>query len=220
MDHDGQHACIMTIIGRLSDGLELCTSMESWAESPKGRQYHQKGRELIQRLDNQSPKVKHLTSEPYYFTYLIENGVVYLTLCSSQYPKKLAMAFLTEIAKEFEHQYGPAVSRANRPFEFIKFDTFMQKTKKLYLDSKSQRNLNQVTQDLLHVQKIMSESLDVMLSRGEILSSVSRKSDDLLHKSSIFQTRATELNANTFLKKYGLILGLILFISLFLYFWW
>lgn len=220
MEGEGQqHACVMTLIGRLSDGLELCTSMESWGESPKGRQYHQKAQEIFSKLTSHSPTQMHLESPPYYFSYLVEAGVIYMTLCSSHYPKRLASAFLAEVAKEFDLQYGAAVPRATRPYEFIKFDTFIQKTKRLYADSKSQRNLDHVTQELLQVQKIMSESLDVMLNRGEILSSVSRKSDDLLHKSSIFQTKAVELNANTFLKKYGLIVGILAFFSLLFYLW-
>jgi vesicle transport protein SEC22 len=215
-----QHACLITLIGRQSDGLELCTSMESWGETPKGREYHQKGRKLLTKLSTLPPQKRVIEDPPYYYCCVAENGVIYLTLCSLQYPKRMAVAFLIEIAKEFDLHYGTSVPRANRPYEFIKFDTFIQKTKKMYHDCQPHRNLNNVTQELIQVQKIMSESLDAMLSRGEILSSVSRKSDDLLHKSSLFQTKAKELNLNMFLRKYGLIVALILTFSLVFYVWW
>ena len=40
------------------------------------------------------------------------------------------------------------VDTVTRPYAFIKFDTFIQKTKKLYQDSRSQRNLAMLNDDL------------------------------------------------------------------------
>jgi hypothetical protein len=49
--------------------------------------------------------------------------VCYLTLCDASYPKKLAHAFIDEIKKEFDIQYGAEVRAASRPYAFIKFGT-------------------------------------------------------------------------------------------------
>lgn len=130
--------------------------------------------------------------------YDIENDVCYLTLCDASYPKKLAHAFLEEIKKEFDIQYGAEVRAATRPYAFIKFgtshrdswidlvgvaklmalthssyptDTFIQKTKKLYLDTKSERNLDRVAKELSEVQQVMTRNIQEILSRGHKIDS-------------------------------------------------
>lgn len=36
------------------------------------------------------------------YSYMIDNGICYLTLTDKSYPKRLAFLFLEEISKEFE----------------------------------------------------------------------------------------------------------------------
>lgn len=54
--------------------------------------------------------------------------------------------------------------------EFFKSETFLLKTKKSYLDTRSHRNLNQLNEDLHDVQRIMLQNIDDILQRGEQLS--------------------------------------------------
>jgi vesicle transport protein SEC22 len=204
----------LTLIARLGDGLALCASMENGNETPVMRKYNQRGKDIFAKLSSSSPRQMHLDCPPYYFSYLISEGVVYLTLCQQRYPKRLAVAFLAELAKEFDVQYGAYVGAASRPYEFIRFDTFIQKTKKLYADTESQRNLDRVADDLVQVQRIMSKSLDEVLSRGERLDSVTRKSDRLAADSKRFERLAKNINRTSFLKKYGIAIGALLFIAL------
>lgn len=42
----------------------------------------------------------------YYFHYVIEAGVVYLTLAEKGYPKRLAFQYLTELHREFDRIHG------------------------------------------------------------------------------------------------------------------
>jgi len=51
-------------------------------------------------------------------------------------------------------------------------DTFIQKTKKLYLDTRSQRNMSKVSEDLQDIQKIMSKNIQEILGRGEKIASM------------------------------------------------
>merc|ERR1719337_220965 len=73
------------------------------------------------------------------FHYTVERGVCYLTLSDRGYPKKLAYQYLEDLQREFAAQNGAAVETVARPYAFIKFDTFIQKTKKLYQDTRTQR---------------------------------------------------------------------------------
>ena len=53
----------------------------------------------------------------------------------------------------------------------MKTDNFIQKTKKVYEDMRTQRNLGKVTEDLVDVNQIMTKNISEILERGEKISS-------------------------------------------------
>lgn len=50
-------------------------------------------------------------------------------------------------------------------------DTFIQKTKKLYLDTRTQRNLTKLNEELNEVHSIMTKNIEDFLRQGEKLES-------------------------------------------------
>jgi vesicle transport protein SEC22 len=108
------------------------------------------------------------------FHYVVSRGVVLLTLTERAYPKRLAFDYLEELRREFLQLYGTQVERASRPYEFIRFDTFIRKTKKLYVDSRTQRNLDKLNLELRDVQNIMTRNINEVISRGERMESKCR----------------------------------------------
>lgn len=54
--------------------------------------------------------------------------------------------------------------------DFIVPDTYIQKTKKLYIDSRARRNLGSINTELQDVQRIMVANIEEVLQRGEALS--------------------------------------------------
>lgn len=103
---------------------------------------------------------------------MLASGVCILTLTERAYPKRLAFDYLDELRKEFFQVYGNQVRSATRPYEFIRFDTFIQKTKKVYNDSKTQRNLQKLNSELKDVHSIMTKNINEVISRGERLESM------------------------------------------------
>lgn len=128
---------------------------------------------------------------------MIEHDVCYLVLCEKSYSKRLAFSFLEDIAQEFSSQYGKRVSTVTRPYSFIEFgiyeiliseiynlkkydiffinsyillDTYIQRAKKTYTDSRVRRNLNTLNNELQDVQRIMVQNIDDVLQRGTVLS--------------------------------------------------
>ena len=63
-----------------------------------------------------------------------------------------------------------------RPSAFIKYDTFIQKTKKLYQDTRTQRNLTKLNEDLHDIQSVMTRNINDILGQGERLDHVSSMS--------------------------------------------
>lgn len=108
--------------------------------------------------------------------------MAYLTITDRSYPRKLAFSYLDELAKEFEMSYGHQVQQRNlRPYAFVGFgtcnsdqDTFMQRTKRLYADTRTAEsaassNLDRLNEDLQDVQKIMTKNMEDLLWRGDSL---------------------------------------------------
>lgn len=125
------------------------------------------------------------------FSYLIAEDVCYLSLCEPSFPKKILFAYLEDLHREFSDQYGRKISTVTRPYSFIEFgkscfrctlgclltlqlflpqDTYIQKTKKSYIDSRARRNLGSINTELQDVQKIMVANIEEVLQRGEALS--------------------------------------------------
>ena len=50
-------------------------------------------------------------------------------------------------------------------------DKFIQKTRKLYLDTRTQRNVNKLNEELVEVQSIMTKNIQEVLGQGEKLES-------------------------------------------------
>ena len=57
------------------------------------------------------------------------------------------------------------------PFSCFLPDKFIQKTRKLYLDTRTQRNLSKLNSELNEVQSIMTKNIQEVLGQGEKLES-------------------------------------------------
>lgn len=134
-----------------------------------------------------------------YPSYLIQDNVVYLTIAEKSYPRKLAFSYLDELSKEFATVYGPKVESVRKPYAFVGFgeypaspcrlhqiilicvcphkDTFMQKTARLYQDTRtasatSESNLDRLNGELQDVTRIMTKNMEELLWRGDSLDSM------------------------------------------------
>ncbi|CAB0044741.1 unnamed protein product [Trichogramma brassicae] len=182
---------LMTMIARLTDGLPLAAAMEE---------------------DEQCT----IETGPYLFHYLIEGDVVYLILCEPRYKKITAYSYLEDIAQEFNAQYGKRVNTVTRPYTFIEFDTYLKKAKKVFLDGKPRRNMNELNSQLQDVQRIMVQNIDDVLQRGTILSELDSKTQHLSMLSQKYRKDAALLNSKSIYVK--AVVGLVAFSAFVLYF--
>ncbi|EFA81715.1 hypothetical protein PPL_05709 [Heterostelium album PN500] len=194
------------------DGLMLSESMDSTQQDSFDRTYREQAKLIFSKLSRVSEKAMTLDTDKYYFAYLIENDVCYLCLCEKAYPKKLAFNFLEELYKEFDTSYGSEVALAKRPYQFVKFETFITKTRKLYRDTRSQRNLSDVSFELRDVQKIMTKNIRDIVGRGEKLNDVNDKSEKLLAESIRYEKQTIALASQLFFKKYFPVIIILLFL--------
>lgn len=104
---------------------------------------------------------------------------------------------MEDIAQEFHTQYGKRVNTVTRPYTFIEFDTYIQKSKKIFTDSRSRRNLNTINNQLQDVQRIMVQNIDDVLQRGTVLSELDTKTQNLSFLTQKYKKDATYLNTKS-----------------------
>lgn len=161
------------------------------------------------------------------------NTCVYLTVSHKSYPRKLAFSFIDEIVREFEQSYGSQVAqRSLRPYAFVGFDKFLQKTKRVYVDSRSAEslasanshphhtsatssNLDQLNTDLQDVASIMTKNMEDLLWRGDSLEQMSTMSSSLRDESMKYRKAARRINFEAMLRQYAP-LGAVAFLFLFI----
>lgn len=158
-----------------------------------------------------------IESGPFTFHYIIEGDVCYLTLVDKAYPKKLAFQYLDELAKEFSSMYGPQIDGVARPYAFIKFDTFIQKTKKLYLDTRTQRNIERLNADIAEVHSIMTRNIQDVLGQGERLDRMTEMSNMLSADAKHLAVKAKGLYHQAIFQKYlpWVVVGAVMFLTIF-----
>ncbi|OZJ03262.1 Protein transport protein sec22 [Bifiguratus adelaidae] len=212
------------MIARVSDGLPLAASMDDEQSETELAEYKGQAKMIFKRLGMNSEPRCSIESGAFIFHYIIENGVCYLCICDKSYPRKLAFAYLEELAKEFYLSYGNEVDKPGlRPYAFLKFDTFMQKTKRLYQDTRTQHNLTKLNEDLQDVTRIMTKNMEDLLWRGDSLDRMSHISGQLKDSAQLYKSRARNLNLQALYRQYGpiaVIVLVILFVILVRWWWY
>ncbi|KAL4608129.1 vesicle-trafficking protein SEC22b-B-like isoform X1 [Arapaima gigas] len=207
---------LLTMIARVADGLPLAASMQEDEQAGRDlQQYQSQAKQLFRKLNEQSPNRCTLEAGSMAFHYVIEHGVCYLALCEASFPKKLAFAYLEDLQAEFHEQYGKKVPTVSRPYSFIEFDTYIQKTKKSYIDSRARRHLGGINTELQDVQRIMVANIEEVLQRGEALSALDSKASNLSSLSKKYRGDAKYLNTRSTYAK--LAAGAVVFITLIIY---
>nr|XP_046264774.1 vesicle-trafficking protein SEC22b-A [Scatophagus argus] len=211
----------LTMIARVADGLPLAASIQEDEQSGRGlQQYQSQAKQLCRKLNAQSPDRCTLEAGDMNFHYIIAQGVCYLFLCEASFPKKMAFAYLEDLHNEFYDQYGRRVPTVTRPYSFIEFDTYIQKTKRAYVYSRASRNLGNINTELQDVQRIMVANIEEVLQRGEALSALDTKASNLSALSKKYRSDAKYLNTRSAYAKVAAVA--VFFITLIIYvrFWW
>ncbi|KAM3604052.1 uncharacterized protein V6R79_005829 [Siganus canaliculatus] len=211
----------LTMIGRVADGLPLAASVQEDEQTGRDlQQYQNQAKQLCRKLSAQSPDRCTVEAGDMNFHYIIAQGVCYLVLCNASFPKKMAFAYLEDLHSEFYDQYGRRVPTVTRPYSFIEFDTYIQKTKKSYIDSRARRNFGSINTELQDVQRIMVANLEEVLQRGESLLVLDTKASNLTALSKKYRSDAKYLNTRSTYAKVAAVA--VFFVTLITYvrFWW
>ena len=208
----------LTLVSRLSDGLPLAASMEEEKDHRELDLYKTHAKKIVMQLNQNSPTKMVIESNQNAFSYIHSDGVCFLCLTDRAYPKRLAFKYLEDLQTEFLKKFRHQVETADRPYAFIKFDTFIQKTKRMYVDTHASQNLTKLNDDLTDLTKIMTQNIQDVLGRGERIDTVLSKSSKLRDASGKYAKDAKYMNNLALMKKYGPVAAVLLLIAMAL--WW
>ncbi|KAH7089540.1 transport protein-like protein sec22 [Paraphoma chrysanthemicola] len=208
-----------TMITRL-DGLILTASVDEGETDAEFNEVKGKVKLVQRRLSRNSEPQASIESGSYTYHYLISGDLCFLCICDRSYPRKLAFTYLSDLSSEFTQTYQPAqyLSPGCRPYAFVEFDTFIQRTKKTYQDSRATQNLDKLNDELKDVTKVMTKNIEDLLYRGDSLERMGDISSRLREDSRKYKKAAVRINWELLLKQYGPIGGLAFIVIVFI--WW
>lgn len=210
---------LYTYIGRVKDSLPLVASVESQDQTAELKALKSQINVLLGVADTQSEPMGSITSGSYMIDYLLRDGIIYFTVTEKKFAKQLAFSYLEDLQQEFSLSHGQdALNPNTRPYQFSEFDTYIQKTKRVYEDQRATKNLDTINSDLKDVSKIMSKNIDDLLYRGEKLDKMSDLSSSLKYESKKYMGAARRVNFEAMIRQYAPIAG-VTFILLFIIWW-
>jgi vesicle transport protein SEC22 len=83
----------------------------------------------------------------------------------------------------------------------VEFDTFIQRTKKTYQDSRASANLDKLNDELKDVTKVMTKNIEDLLYRGDSLERMGEMSGRLREDSKKYRKAAVRINWELLLKQ-------------------
>ncbi|CAL9727803.1 protein transport protein Sec22p [Monosporozyma unispora] len=202
------------------DGLPLCMSVDDDDNSAGLNEQKKYVKLIVSRMTPNSANEATLESNgSYEISYIRKDVVCYFVICEAGYPRNLAFSYLNDVAEEFQHSYANEYGKPTlRPYAFVSFDTFLQRTKQSYSDKKVQDNLDQLNQELVGVKQIMSKNIEDLLYRGDSLDRMSDMSASLKESSKKYRRSAQRINYELLLRQYAPI-ALLAFFFVFLIYW-
>lgn len=137
------------------------------------------------------------------YSYIIKDDICFLCICDKSYPRKLAFTYLADLATEFTTTYSASQYHSPnlRPYAFVEFDTFIQRTKGTYQNSRAAANLDKLNDELRDVTKVMTKNIEDLLYRGDSLERMGEMSGRLREDSLKYRKAAVRINWELLLKQ-------------------
>ncbi|KAI9224401.1 protein transporter SEC22 [Blastocladiella britannica] len=206
------------LIHRLRDNLPLASSLDDAQTEAELREAKSNAKQVLTKLSLQSEPRCSIENGPFTFHYMIENEITYLAICDRAYQRAMAFEFLSELAREFYAQHGADVPTAPRAYAFVKFDTFIQKLKRQFADTRNASHLQRLNDDLQDVTRIMTKNMEDLLYRGDTLDRMGSMSEALRDSSLKYRKDARRLRLEAMYRAYGPP-AVVLFVVLFVLWW-
>jgi vesicle transport protein SEC22 len=164
------------MITRLADALPLLQSTEP-IPLPNAEDIRGQASAIVKRLDSRSAARLTLDAGRQLHNYIIEDGIVFLVVTESAYPKRLTFSFLASLHKEFTgylrtqdgEGWRSRLDTQGTAYAYLGFSRVLTNLRKEYADPASRSNAARLKEELSDVQSIMRANITEVLDRGERL---------------------------------------------------
>ncbi|KAL6939520.1 SNAP receptor [Hanseniaspora osmophila] len=209
-----------TLIYR-EDGLPLCTSVDDDNTDVNLNELKKNIKKLLSKFTPQTENEATMEFKGELEAhYIRKNSIIYFVIVERNSPTpQISFSYLKDISVEFEHNYSNEYWKpTTRPYQFVSFDTFLQKTIKLYNDKRVFSNLDQLNNDLKDVKQIMTKNIEDILYRGDSLDKMSDMSYNLKNDARKYKKSAQKINLQLLISQYAPIAGVAFLVVLLI--WW
>ncbi|XP_068646280.1 25.3 kDa vesicle transport protein SEC22-1 [Aristolochia californica] len=159
----------LTIVGRVSDGLPLARGPCHLSEENENTLYYRQQGEMILREISKATLTASkmsIRTDHFLFHYMVENGICYIALCDSSYPRKLALHYLEDLEKELKKVDIKVLETISRPYSFMRFDYVIGHIRKQYLDTRTPANFSKLNNSQLQ-EIVMTEDISNVINNGQ-----------------------------------------------------
>eukprot|EP00768_Dysnectes_brevis_P004617 gnl/Dysnectes_brevis/3338_a4194_1134.p1 GENE.gnl/Dysnectes_brevis/3338_a4194_1134~~gnl/Dysnectes_brevis/3338_a4194_1134.p1 ORF type:complete len:208 (-),score=60.85 gnl/Dysnectes_brevis/3338_a4194_1134:35-658(-) len=203
---------IFTYIARLDDSLPLVSF-------DHGKSFRNTAilQDFTKHLNASSPTNRSVRIEADILHYIIEDGVVYSVVTSSQFHSTHAFTYLQDVQHQFNAKYAARLSTTASPYSFMDFEAAISTVAR---EHSSRSSLRQLSAEANDVRQHMLASVRDIVGRGTKLSEVEAQSERLLAGTREFMDSAKELDMQALWRQYGtpaMIVGGLLFFVLLRY---
>ncbi|XP_022738553.1 25.3 kDa vesicle transport protein-like [Durio zibethinus] len=176
----------LTMVGRVNDGLPLAQGARHLNKENDNfsSNYKQQAEFILKEISRGALPPSNMTIrvDHHSFNYLVVNGIWFITLCDSSYPRKLAFHYLQDLQKEFDKFDRSLIEKITTPYSFIRFDSIIANIRKQYIDTRTQTNLSKLNANRCQELDIITENMSDIIERRR--------------NSEIFETLATPLTSS------------------------
>lgn len=153
------------------------------------------------------------------FNFLVEDGYAYCVVAKESVSKQISIAFLERVKADFKKRYGGGKADTATAKSLNKeFGPVMKEHMKYIIDHAGEiEKLLKVKAQVSEVKSIMLENIDRTIERGENLTVLTHKAEDLQNSARQFKKQGTEIRRKMWYENMKIklvVLGIVVFLVL------
>ncbi|KAJ3414423.1 Vesicle-associated membrane protein [Chytridiales sp. JEL 0842] len=146
---------------------------------------------ILEKIPEGDSKMTYVYDR-YLFHYMQRNNIIYMCLADDGFGRRIPFAFLEDIARKFEAQYGPRAQQAIA-YGLNEFSKTIFTQMEYFNNSSDADKMRQVQGEIDQVKDVMVSNIEKVLERGERIDILVDKTDNLNQASFAFKKRSTAL---------------------------
>ncbi|XP_062175325.1 vesicle-associated membrane protein 724 [Alnus glutinosa] len=175
--------------------------------------------QCLQRLPSSNKKFIY-TCDGHTFNFLVEDGYAYCVVAKESLGKQISVAFLERVKADFKKRYGGGKADTAMAKSLNKeFGPIMKEHMKYIVDHAAEEidKLLKLKAQVSEVKSIMLDNVDQALKRGEHITSVADKAEDLRDQAQRYKVMGTQIKRKMWYQNMKIklvVLGILLLLVL------